>query len=401
MLFMVLTPQKRRFLLVAFLVAMTFCNLTLAIRVIPKLRNGYQDFTIFYTGARLLRTGQASALYSLSTQYRMQQTFTDVPIRLGPLPFNHPPFEALFFVPFTALSYWPAYLLWTVLNFVMMGATIALLRVRFPQLRAVSPLILALGATTFFPLAMGIIQGQDVMLLLLLFIVAILCLDQDKDVLAGALLGAGLFRPQMTVPLLVLIAIRRWRVLVGYVPVALGLLGITIVIMGWHGPLDYARFVLSLEGTKSRAFGPGAVPNIRGLIETVTGSEASSPIIAVLIFIWSAVVVFFAVRRILKGQDSMMYAASLSTVTAILVSFHGLVYDLTLLVPIVFFLLSRSLQDESKIDLQGILLLVLLCFTPLYVFLLLKVDSFAYFSLILLGLFVRLLRIPPPAEVPA
>lgn len=398
-----MTIRNRKFFVVAFLLAMTLCNVTLAIRVLPKLRNGYQDFTIFYTGARMLRTGQAAALYSLSAQFKMQQTFTDVPIRLGPLPFNHPPFEALFFVPFTMLSYWAAYLLWTALSFAMLAAIVVLLRRRFPRLQAVSPMILALGATSFFPLIMGIIQGQDIMLLLLLFVLAILCLDEDKDALAGALLGAGLFRPQMTVPLIALIAIRRWRVLFGFVPVALGLLGVTIAIMGWRGPLDYARFVLRLEGTKSRAFGPGAVPNIRGLLETVTGVEGYNPMIAVIIFFLSAVVVFFALRRILKGRDSMMYAASLSTVTAILVSFHGLVYDLTLLAPIVFFLLARSLDldKEPKIDTHAILLLILLCLTPLYVFLLLKVDSFAYFSLIMMWLFARLLSIPAPAPAPA
>ena len=119
-----MTLRNRKFFVVAFLLAMTLCNVVLAIRVVPKLRNGYQDFTIFYTGARMLRTGQASALYNLAAQFRMQQTFTDVPIRLGPLPFNHPPFEALFFVPFTMLSYWPAYLLWTALSFAMLGAIV-------------------------------------------------------------------------------------------------------------------------------------------------------------------------------------------------------------------------------------------------------------------------------------
>ena len=129
--------------------------------------------------------------------------------------------------------------------------------------------------------------------------------------------------------------------------------------------------------------------------------EASNHIIAALIFIASAVVVFLAVRRIVKGHDSMIYVAALSTVTAILVSFHGLVYDLTLLAPILFFLLSRSLDNEPKIDTHTILLLILLCLTPLYVFLLLKVDSFAYFSLILLWLFARLLLTPAPAKAPA
>jgi hypothetical protein len=172
---------KRKFLVAAFLLAMTFCNLTLLFRVMPLLRNGYQDFTIYYTGARLLRNGQASALYNLSTQYRTQLTFAHVPIRQGPLPFNHPPFEALLFVPFTLLDYWPAYLLWTALNLIMLAASVTLLRGHFPQFAAVPPIVSGLGATAFFPMAMGIIQGQDVILLQLLFVLAVICLDQGKD----------------------------------------------------------------------------------------------------------------------------------------------------------------------------------------------------------------------------
>jgi hypothetical protein len=96
--------RSRRFLVAIFLLAMTLCNLTLLFRVMPLLRSGYQDFTIYYTGARLLRNGQAPALYDLATQYRMQLTFAHVAIRKGPLPYNHPPFEALLFVPFTLLE---------------------------------------------------------------------------------------------------------------------------------------------------------------------------------------------------------------------------------------------------------------------------------------------------------
>jgi len=182
--------RNRRFLVAAFLLAMTFCNLTLLFQVMPKLRNGYQDFTIFYTGGRLLRNGQASALYNLGTQYRTQLTFANVPIRQGPLPYNHPPFEALLFVPFALLNYWPAYLLWTALNLIMLAVSVTLLRRRFPQLAAVPPIVLGLGATAFFPVAIGIIQGQDVILLLFLFVhVAMVALSGFRSRMRAMITG--------------------------------------------------------------------------------------------------------------------------------------------------------------------------------------------------------------------
>jgi alpha-1,2-mannosyltransferase len=394
--------RSRRFLVAIFLLAMTLCNLTLLFRVMPLLRSGYQDFTIYYTGARLLRNGQASALYDLAAQYRMQLTFAHVAIRKGPLPYNHPPFEALLFVPFTLLEYWPAYLVWTALSLIMLAVSVVLLRRQYPQLAAVPPIALSLGATAFFPVAIGLIQGQDVILLLLLFVLAIICLERGNDGAAGALLAAGLFRPHLVAGLVVLLAIRRWRILVGFVPVALLLAGISVAIMGWSGPLDYVRFVLRVERTGAGGFGPHAVPNLRGLIADLPGLSFSGPVTALLVVAASVVVFFLALRRIRNGRDSILFASSLAAVTTILVSFHALSYDLTLLLPLVLFLLSRVAGVEGeKVDARTIVLVFLLFLTPLYIFLLLAVDRFFWFSLILLWLYLRLLLTPAPAEVPA
>jgi|SRR5208282_2731649 hypothetical protein len=403
---MSLFRQNRKAIVVTFLLAMTFCNVALPLRLIAKLRNGYQDFTIFYTGARLLQTGQAATLYNLATQYRMQQTFTKVPIRLGPLPFNHPPFEALFFVPLTWLGYWPAYLLWTVLNLIMLAVTVLLLRRHFPAFAAAPGMVVGLGATAYFPIAIGIIQGQDIIFLLLLCVLAVICLDGDKDALAGAILGVGLFRPQTVVPLAVIFAVRRWRVLAGFAPVAIALGGVSVALMGWRGPLDYVRFVLHLEGTDSRAFGPEAVPNLRGLVQELPGLSATGTAAHLLIVASSILVLMVALRRIRKGRDSMLYVFSLATATTILINFHALVYDFTLLLPMALLLLIRTAGREGEFeghepDASTITLVVLLYLTPLYIFLLLAVDRFFLFSLILLWLYARLLLTPAPAEVPA
>jgi glycosyl transferase family 87 len=393
--------QHRNFLVTAFLLAMTFCNVTLLVRVMPSLRNGYQDFTIFYSGARLLRNGQPFALYDLAAQYQMQLTFAHVPIRQGPLPFNHPPFEALLFVPFTLLEYWPAYLVWSALNLIMLAVSVILLGRHFPQFAGVPPFVLGLAATAFFPTAIGIIQGQDVILLLLLFVLAVICLDRGNDALAGALLAAGLFRPQLVVPLVVLLAIRRWRVLVGFAPVALVLGGVSVAIMGWRGPLDYVRFVFRLEGTPAaRAFGPEAVPNLRGLIAELPGLSASRPLTTLLFLAASLGVFFVALRRIRSRPRSIVYSSSLAAVTTILVSFHALVFDLSLLLPMAFFLLAQLIEgEEKKISKWTVVLTVLLFLSPIYMFLCLAVERFFWFSLILLALYMRLLLTPAPAAV--
>jgi Glycosyltransferase family 87 len=394
--------QRRRFRIAGLLLAMTVCNVILLVRLIPSLRNGFQDFTIYYTSGLLLRSGQASSLYDLATQYQVQLKFAHVPIRQAALPFNHPAFEALLFIPFTWLNYGPAYLVWSALNVIMLTVSITVLSRHFHWLAGIPRPLLGLAATAFFPVANGLIQGQDVILLLLLLVLAVISLDKGNDAMAGALLGAGLFRPHLIVPLVALLAIRRWRVLLGFAPVALVLGGIIVAIMGWRGPFDYVRFVINLEKTGVLGFGPEATPNIRSLVMSLPGPNVSGPWIALIIAAFSVVVFFVALRRIRNGPDSAIYMSSLAVLTTILISFHVLVHDLTLLLPMLFFLLSRMIAAKGKTMGAAVFLPVFLLFlSPLYFFLLLVVDRFFWFSLILLWLYVWLLRNPVLEEVPA
>jgi Glycosyltransferase family 87 len=402
---------RRKGVVLVFLLAMTSINFTLLFYEIPKLRNGYQDFTIFYTAARLIREGHGSSLYSLAAQYQMQQTFTNVPIRQGPLPFNHPPFEAFFFIPFTLLSYWPAYVLWSGCNVIMLAAIIILLRRNFQQIAAAPILSVGLAATAFFPLMIGLIQGQDIILLLLLFVLATIYLDRGQDALAGVFLGAGLFRPHTVVPLVILLAFRRWKVLIGFAAIALVLFGVSVAFMGWRGPFDYVQFVLHVELTKAIAFGTEATPNLRGLIEQLPWVKDSRTVTDLLIFATSAIVFLLAVRRIFKENDSISFCASLTAVTTILVSFHAFVYDLSLLFPVLLFLLARVLAvketgnvnkvaGETKLEMLSTLLFIFMTLVPLYLYLLLRVEAFFCFSLILLLLYFKLLLMPAPVLAP-
>src|SRR5208337_2065871 len=64
-----------------FLLALTLLSCFGAPHLVWFLRNGYQDFTVFYHGAEMVRAGHVAELHDL-----------------------HPPFEELLFVPLTYLS---------------------------------------------------------------------------------------------------------------------------------------------------------------------------------------------------------------------------------------------------------------------------------------------------------
>ena len=390
--------RKRNFLIAMFLLGMTGCNLVLVSRVLTPLRNGLQDFTIYYMAAGLVREGRAAALYDTDVQYKSQLAFARVDRPEAIEPFNHPAFEAILFIPLTFLSYWPAYLVWTLLSLIMLTIC-ALLLQHLPEIRDLPLLLLALGSLAFFPVVMGILMGQDTVLFLLMFVLALTCLYRGADVASGAWLAAALFRPHLVLPLVLLIAARRWRVLLGFVPVALVLVGISVAILGWGGPRAYIQFVLQAERPHN-GIGPHDLSTLWGLSSVLLGVKHS--LLAGMLTAVSSFAVFgLALRRIRNGCDSIGYSFCLASVASLLVSFHAFSYDSTLLLPLVLFMLASAANAGSpQCDAEGLLALFVLFLTPMYVYLVMKIRLFSLFSLVLLWLYSRLLRTPAPAAEP-
>jgi hypothetical protein len=73
---------------------------------LDNMAAGNGDFVIFYTGAQILAAGGGNQLYDLATQKTFQDKFK-VPIRDGPLPYNHPAYELLLFLPLIYVSLRP------------------------------------------------------------------------------------------------------------------------------------------------------------------------------------------------------------------------------------------------------------------------------------------------------
>jgi alpha-1,2-mannosyltransferase len=356
-------PGRRKELLAGvFLVAMTISHVVMMPGLVPLLRSGYQNFTIFYTAGKMVREGRSAALYDLSAQYEVQKQFApNVAIRQAALPFNHPPFEALLFVPLAGLPFWPAYLCWTALNVVMAVAGLLVLRRQYAELRPVSAAFLCLAAAGFYPLVSALVQGQDCVLLLLVYVLALSAFQKNHDVTAGALLAAGLFRFQLALPLVVLLSIQRKRLLLGFTPTAALLAVLSLLMMGWGGVEAYVRLLLNLE----QSGGGGSIvaasmPNVRGIVAGLPGLGAGSALTAIVTIALSIAVLAIASWRIHIGRQLTLLPFALATVAAILVSYHALTYDLSLLLPVillVFFTARKDASQEVQVDLIVLILL--------------------------------------------
>ena len=137
------------------------------------------------------------------------------------LPVNHPAYEYLLFAPLTNLTYRTAYLAWMGINLCLLALCYRLLLSRCDAW-LLSALFLG-----FAPVVTVLIHGQDSLLLLLLFILAV----DRGDFRSGLLIGLGAFKVHIILPVLILYMLwRRWRFAAGFL-VSAGCAAIVSVVL--------------------------------------------------------------------------------------------------------------------------------------------------------------------------
>src|ERR1700676_244824 len=187
-----------------------------------SIRKGYSDFAIYYCAGTIVRQGLGPRLYDEAPQFKVQREFSpDVAIRLGALPYNHPPFEAALFVPLTFFSYPAAFVLWDLANLAVLIRLPFLLGPHLPQLQNYPWPLWVLTSLSFFPIFMDLLQGQDAILLLFLYALAFVDLKKNRDTFAGGWLALGLFKPHLVLPFILLLLVQgRRKILPGFTLIA-------------------------------------------------------------------------------------------------------------------------------------------------------------------------------------
>jgi hypothetical protein len=359
------------------------------------VRQGYPDFTIFYTAGKMLHEGLGHRLYDSALQYEVQQTFAaGVRIRKGPLPYNHPPVEALIFEPLASLDYPAAYLVWSGINLAILGSLPFLLRRHIPVLAQCPAFVWVLVFLGFFPVLVALLQGQDVILLLLLNALAFVALKRNADTLAGCWLGLSVFKFQLIIPLvLILLCWRRTKVLQSFVVIAAGLTAISVAITGWAGALRYPGFVLHVEKFMERGRIAVDMPNLRGLLEGWSfargfpGAHAITIALSVGLLVWVIVKGRGRTSSSPRSGRDFDLRFSVAMVTAVLVSYHAFPYDLSLLVIPVLLVVNYAIETSSLHRYRNRALILpvgLLFLTPVYLLLWIRLDHFNLFATVLL-----------------
>lgn len=386
---------------VALLLGFCCVHIIVTWEVRDRILSGFPDYTIFYTAGNIVRDGMASRLYDADLQYQLQQGFVRATRHgRGLLPYNHPPYEALLFVPFSYLPYMTGYVIWALLNCGVFFGALILLQ---PYLRTLPSFHWTVWAPlpfAFFPAFASLFEGQDSILLLLLFTMTFLDLRRGRSWRAGVWLALGLFKFQVVLPFIAITVLtRRWKLLGGFALVASALGIVSIALVGWRTAMYYPVFVRRLEETTAGgAIVPMNMPNLHGLVDAIIARSRPSLASYGVVGVLSLLLVLTAARIINKyrsGLEENDLCFSVALVASVLVSYHLFWYDWTvLLLPALlsFNYLARGRDLRSLSERLLLSSCTALFLSPLYLVPLARFGHLYGLALVLLAWFWALLR---------
>jgi Glycosyltransferase family 87 len=297
---------------------------------------GLPDFSIFYTAGRVLQSAGGSHLYDDNLQERLQRSFSPQAVerRGSILPYNHPPFEALLFLPLVHLSYLRAYLVWLAINLILLFFTLTILRLHLACLGSTPFWLWALASLAFAPIFITLVQGQDSILLLFFCSMAFALLRKKSDFWAGSFMGAGLYKYHLVLPLFLALSWRK-HLLVGFLIIAVLLAGLSLYITGWHGLLNYPQYVWQSEHNAKYVWNQTTAntANLRGLLSAFFPNLPRFNLALLLI---CSLIVFGAMlhvsRRVVDASPARLALIfGLDLIGTVLLSYHAYIHDLSLL----------------------------------------------------------------------
>ena len=389
-------------LLFAFFSFLLLFHIMLFWRAKDDALKGGADLSSFYAAVKMVQGGQGSRLYNVATQGHYQSAlFPGVTTRSGTLLYLHPPFETLLYLPLAYISYPAAYGVWLITNILLLLLIVFLLLPYMTELKATwspLPVLLFVG---FFPVFIDLLQGQDSIWLLLVFALAFDSLKKTNALRGGIFLGLGLFKFQYVLPfLLPFVVWRRWKVVGGFAISGAVLLLLSLPIAGIQGILSYAAFLFGLTRVLSSQHIQNVVgilsntmPNIHGIVEMAVPNLLHSLIQKLAVALLSGMAILWAVvkwplHRSLSEADFDL-GFSLALVVSILVSYHLLLHDLSLLLIPFVLVLNRMAKSEifaGRWRLPVYALIALFYLSPIYLLLMRRGLMYLFFWPILLFL---------------
>ena len=320
---------------------------------LPLFLSGHADFRQLYTGGYMVRSGYAHKLYDYDAQKEFENKL--VSAADVALPVNHPAYEELLFVPLSYLHYPNAYLAFLAFNVILLIAAYRIMRAWTADLETIYKWLPGVMFVGFLPIAAALIQGQDSILLLLLLACACRLLESGRQQPAGAFLGLALFKFQIVLPIVFLFVLwRRWKFVGGFLASGAAVVAVSLWLVGLQQIGTYMQSLMSMSiGLESSSeqvrygISPTAMANIRGLIFGLAGHHSPASFTFVLTVISSCIILAFSAKcgQHLRSELDRMLIAIMTT---IVVSYHLLIHDLSIMLIPILVILSRFVMAEAR-----------------------------------------------------
>jgi hypothetical protein len=394
-----MVSQRTRTRATIYFVGMLALNLFLLRHSIGGIRMALPDFTVFYTAGRIVHQGQGAQLYDNEVQEAVQRSFSAAGIaqRGSVLPYNHPPFEALFFAPFARVSYLRAYSCWFAINLLLLISIPVILRPHFAVLGREPVLLWQLAALAFFPNFLAVLSGQDSIFILFCYCMAFAASCRTAEIRMGGWLALGLGKFQLALAfVLPFLVLKRRRLIAGFALVGVFLLFLGWITVGWSGWRAYPGYVLANESDQHYVWTRSLdnTVNLRGLMGSLLpGIDPRFK--AALLALLSGLILAGTVYawKVAATPQDQQRAFSIGLIAAVLLSYHLYAHDLSLMFLAGLITLERTVANPpSGVWTRRLIYacLALLVFNPVYLVLTLRYQQLQWMAGVLLALFVLL-----------
>jgi alpha-1,2-mannosyltransferase len=284
------------------------------------------DYIQFYSAGVTVREGQSANLYNPSYQSQLELAIAG-PGLTSYHAFITPPFFAWLYVPFTFLPYNWSFLVWSLIGFFFLWASIKLISADQPNKSFIWVL-------TWYPIFAAISFGQNSLLSLFLFSLIYWLWKKDKYLLAGLVSSLILYKPQLVLGLGLLWLLEwrtSWKSLLGLAAGGATLAGLSFWLMpdASRAYIDLARnflpnmmymdqfpiwHLLSLRGFWTMLF-----PGVHWLSEGLS-----------LLFSIAGIMIYILFWQKHRNNKSLIFASAICL--TIWITPHAMVYDWSILV---------------------------------------------------------------------
>jgi len=307
------------------------------------------DFVATLTGVEMVADGAGADLYDLDLQAEYQADIDSRMTDFGALlPFVNPAFYLVPFLPLAGAGPDVARGIVIVITaaFTVWWAVFA--HRRLPP-TGLALAVFVPAALLFQPLLENTFQPQNGVFSLWFLTLGYVSLADGRDRTAGLWLGLLVFKPQLALPFLLLILVkRRWGAVQGAMVSGIAAALVSIGLTGFSGARDYVELILGDElDAPNRGVAVEAMQNWRAFFRVAVGDGTAATALTVLVsllLVGLLVVVWRGDWDVRHPRFSLQWASTVAVALSISPHLHR--HDLTvLLLTMVLLLGARNTYD--------------------------------------------------------